>query len=431
MAAVAILGQARDVLPSRLVPRQPSRWGGIASLLIAGWTLCAWAPVASASARPQEDEDWGDVGWEEEDWTPEEDESGRSFLYRELVLGGFLSSQGLRGIPPGDPTVEHLGLSPRPPANYLGFDYVRTFPDSDPINRRWLPDWLPLTALDLHPRLVYDRLEPADGLRKLTFAPQDFWVRLDPGHRDRLSVLLGQFVLPYGVNPPFAPRQSFLLPVESTDLGLKWDWGISVKGPLGPYDWQIAATIGSGEALHSPHLFAGSSRSSHLVTARIGTPTYWDLQYGLSVLYGELPMIRAASVLMPTALSRWRIGLDGLYKYGTYLLAGAQLTYGQDGFRNDAAAVPIPMGETADVLGYRGWVDWVLPAHQDWRVGFQAESVIRDVGTPGSDDTALILETRYSISNSSSLMLDYRAELNRSMGEPADALFLTYVYYAN
>jgi hypothetical protein len=309
-------------------------------------------------------------------------------------------------------------------------DYVKTFTTSSFINKR-LPDWLQLKVMDLHPRLVYDRMEESDGLEKVKFAPQDFWLRFNPGGVDRLMLRVGQFVIPYGVNPILAPRQRFLLPIEGTDLGLKWDWGLDLKGPAGSYDWEIATTIGSGEALHSPQLFTGSDRASYLITGRIGSPTYWDFQHGFSFLYGYLPVIMGPTVKSDVAISRWRIGYDAFYKYGTYLMTGVQLTYGQDGFAGDEEFVGVTGGKTADVLCTRAWADWVIPKYQNVRLAIQFESVLRDLSTSGADDTAVIFQVGYSFTTTITAMLDYREELNPSMGKENDAIYFTFIYYGS
>ncbi len=166
------------------------------------------------------------------------------------------------------------------------------------------------------------------------------------------------------------------------------------------------------------------------MTGRVGTPVYWDLQYGVSFLYGDLRFIRGAHVFSNRSISRWRLGLDSFYKFGTWLMAGAQLTYGQDGFAGDEEFVMITMGETADVLGFRVMVDWVPPEGINWRVAAQFETVNRDLNTSGVSDTALILELGYSVSTSLSLMLDHRIEFSRSMGQENDAIYLTAIYYA-
>ncbi len=371
--------------------------------------------------------------WEEddEDWGDEEEDTGRSFFYKELVVSGFYSRNGVMGLPMDDPDEDHLEFSPRPPGSYVGFDYIRTFTSASPINQR-LPAWFQLTAVDLHPRFLFDRMEVDDGLEhKLDFAPQDFWARFDLGGRDRLTLRVGQFVLPYGVNPPLAPRQKFILPVEALDLGLKWDWGVNLKGPWGEYDWELAATIGSGEALHSTHTFRSSERNSYLFTGRVGTPTYWDLQYGLSFLVGDIPTIRAANVMNELSISRWRVGFDTFYKCGTFLMVGAQVTYGQDGYAGDEEYIGFTGGETADVLAYRLWADWVVPTHSDLRLGAQFESIYRDLSTADSDDTAVVFEVGYSLSTNVSVMMDYRIDINRTMGEEDNAVYVTFVYYGS
>jgi hypothetical protein len=144
---------------------------------------------------------------------------------------------------------------------------------------------------------------------------------------------------------------------------------------------------------------------------------------------GDLPTIRGANVMNEAAVSRWRVGFDAFYKYGTYLMVGGQVTYGQDGYAGDEEHVVITGGRPADVLGYRVWADWVLPMHYDLRLSAQFESLIRDLSSSDSDDTAVILEAAYSLTTAVSVMLDYRVELSRSMGEESDAVYITFIYY--
>lgn len=364
---------------------------------------------------------------QDENWD-EEEGIGRSFLFKEVVLSVSYYFNRVPGLPSGAFIKDHFDISPRPPGNYMGLDYVKTLTSSSLINKM-LPDWLPLKAMGLHPRLVYDRMERSDGLDQVEFAPQDFWLRFNPGGMDRLTLRVGQFVIPYGVNPILAPRQRFMLPIEATDLGLKWDWGLALKGPVGKYDWEIATTIGSGGALHAPRLFTGSDRASYLITGRIGSPTYWDFQQGLSFLYGDLPVIMGPTVISDVAISRWRVGYDAFYKYGTYLMTGAQLTYGQDGFAGDEEFVMVTNGKTADVLGSRVWADWVIPKYQNVRLAIQFESIIRDLSTWWAYDSAIIFQIDYSFTTAITAMLDYREGLN-PMGRENDGLYFTLIYYS-
>ncbi|MFQ5709828.1 MAG: hypothetical protein ACE5HO_20430 [bacterium] len=359
-----------------------------------------------------------------------QENTGRVFFFKEVVLSAFYSFDGVSGLPPSDLTKDHFEISPRPPGNYIGLDYVKTFTSSSLANKV-LPDWLPLTAMNLHPRLVYDRMERNGGLDRIKVAPQDFWLRFNPGGLDRLNLRVGQFVIPYGVNPILAPRQQFLLPVEATDLGLKWDWGLDLKGPAGEYDWEIAMTIGSGEGVHAPRLLTNSDRRRYLITGRIGAPTYWDFQQGLSFLYGDLPVIMGPTIFSDVAISRWRIGYDAFYKYGTYLMLGGQLAYGQDGFAGDAQFVMVTRGKSADVFSLRVWADWVIPKHQDVRLTVQFESVVHDLATAGSDDTAAIFQLGYSFTTTITTMLHYRQELNRAIGEKNNAVYFTFIYYGS
>ena len=385
------------------------------------------APIRQG--RDEGEEGWEEEeDWEEEDWEEEEEGAGRWFLYSEAVFSAFYTAEGAKGIPPDDSSEDHVEFSPRPPGNYIGLDYVETFASSS-LPNRVLPGWLPLKTIDLHPRLLFDPVEESDSPNQIKLIPQDFWARFNPGEIDRLTLRVGQFVIPYGVHPILAPRQRFILPLEATDLGFKWDWGVDLKGPVGEYDWEVAATLGTGEAFHTTNLLGGPDHTSYLLTGRIGTPTYRDLQGSFSFLYGELPLIRGPNISRSPTISRWRMGLDSSYKYGTYLMAGAQLTFGQDGFAGDAVHVPLSEGETANALGYRAWADWVVPWHDDLRLAIQFESVIRNLARSDSDSTAFIWEMNYSLTTTVSLMIDYRVELSRPVGERFDAVFLTLVYY--
>ncbi len=329
---------------------------------------------ATLDEAHQDDEVWDEVPLDR----------GSSFLYKEAVFSSSFSRR----------ESDTFVLSHRPPGSYVALDYVRTFTSESRANRA-LPRWLQLSAIDLHPRIVYygempdsDSMEMGEGVDwpmaegdEVDFAPQDFWVRFQLAGNDRLTLRIGQIALPYGVNPLMAPRQTFILPVEELDLGLKWDWGVGIKGPLGEHDWELAATIGSGEAWHSPSSLGGTRPSSHLFTARVGSPTYWNFQYGLSALVGELPTLHGPYMVDDFALSRRRLSLDGSYKIGTYLAVGAQVTYGQDGYSGDEDHVLINRGRaTADVLGYRAWVDWVPLVETDLRLTGQFESLTRDLG---------------------------------------------------
>jgi len=380
---------------------------------------------AARGGGQQEDEGGDEASWDR----------GRSFLYKEIVVSTSFSRRESDG----------LVLSHHPPGSYVALDYVRTFTAESRANRA-LPGWLELGAIDLHPRAVYHGKMPdsdmmamgegvdwpmADG-GEVHFAPQDFWVRFQLAGNDRLTLRVGQFVLPYGGSPLMAPRQTFILPVEALDLGLKWDWGLGIKGPLGGHEWELAATVGSGEAWHAPSALGGERPASRLFSGRVGSPSYWNFQYGLSALVGALPTLHGPFMVDDFALSRRRLSVDGSYKLGTYLSFGAQATYGHDGHAGDEDHVLINQGRaTAAVLGYRAWADWVPAGGYDLRLAGQFEALTRDRGTPGTTESAAILEISYSLTTEITVKLDYRAVLEDFMGLDDDALHLTVVYYGS
>ncbi len=164
----------------------------------------------------------------------------------------------------------------------------------------------------------------------------------------------------------------------------------------------------------------------------MGSPPYWNFQYGLSALVGELATLHGPFIVDDFALSRRRLSLDGSYKIDTYLSVGSQVTYGQDGHAGDEDHVLINQGRAAaDVLGYRAWVDWVPSDGYDLRLAGQFESLTRDRGTPDTTESAAILEISYSLTTEITFKFDYRAVLRDFMGLQDDALHLTLVYYGS
>ena len=375
-----------------------------------------------------------------------------SFFHWDMNASGFYSARGATLSGTG---TSHWQPTDRVPRNYAGCEYIYTTGETSPL-RHLGP--LELTTVDLNPHLEFDFNPPLDMSNAVGDEPtldlhstsldinsdhdrrkvriklvlHDFWVRFAPEGMERTTIRLGHFDIPYGINPIMAPRGGvFVMPPEIDDIGFKKDWGIGWKAPLGRYDYELAATIGSGLGLHSPGWFKGSSRRSFAVSARVGAPTYWDFQYGLSGLYGKIPLLMADERLDDRAIEHWRVGADAFYKYRAHTMFMAQIGFGQDGDQLFDSSAP-----RSEVLAAHVLVDHIPPWFQLMDFKLQLKTVFDDLGEARSDHTAMLVEAAYSLSDAIMLRLDYVHEFTvtaamEAMGYPADdRVYLTINFYS-
>lgn len=203
----------------------------------------------------------------------------QQLLYKEANLAGFYSRAG------------SLRSSPESPLSALGFEYFWRAPEN-------VPGQWHASVLDLYLQLAYD-----PGARHLVVRARDTWLRFEEP-RTGAQVRLGHFDLPFGLIPPLALRGQALQSLSELSLGFAQDWGLNTHGRWGRFEYDAAATIGSGDA---PRL---RSRSA-LWTGRLGLPTYRKAQYGISLLYGNAH--RPGQRGSPPA--SWRVAVDGVFIY--------------------------------------------------------------------------------------------------------------------
>ncbi|MBI4606699.1 MAG: hypothetical protein HY721_32445 [Planctomycetes bacterium] len=355
---------------------------------------------------------------------------------KELNLAVVYSHEGLPGLSSSETGVDHLELSPRFPRTFIGAEVEGNLTEEAPVNRL-LGGHVQLAAFDFHLRLEVDPTEPTNELDRYEFMAQDFWIRLETPHIDRLSLRIGQVTVPYGVNPVLAPRGRFLLPIEAHDVGFKWDWGGVLKGPLGDYDWELGATTGAGMQPHPPHYVF--EEDAYMLTARLGAPTYWDFQYGLSGLFGKSPTLMLDKRLGPP-VSRWRAAGDLFYKLLVHTMLMGQAFVGQDGFDGDSEKAFGMDGDPNLLAGFLVEVDFVPPfgsteesrrEWQNWELNAQLASVFFDLERHDSDNNSLTLEVARSLTDKLTLRLDWVHDFHVATGTGVedDAIFVSLYYY--
>jgi hypothetical protein len=312
--------------------------------------------------------------------------AGGSILYREVnLLVGYSELDGLVGEKPG---VQR---------NSLGFEYFRKVSND-------FGDYL---TSDLQVRLGYDSELPADDAWALEV--HNAWVEYMPGLGRKIRI--GHFSPAFGLEPGVDTHGTLFQTLAGRDIGFKKDWGIAYRGALGLFDYTVAAQIGSGMAIERKD-------GSYLATARMGTPAGHNLEWGLSILYGEvLQSIEMRTVPRPhisdEAISKCRLGADAQYLRGPFSFKG-ETTFGRN--------------ESNDVVGVLFQTDYTVPSVQTLTLKAQGRFWTDDPGNRESDFATVALGGSYDFMPSWRMRAGVFHDLDKPGSREDTAVFLQ-VYY--
>jgi len=191
--------------------------------------------------------------------------------------------------------------------NSVGFEYYKKFSN----------DYGDFLTTDVQMRVSYDTQE--DQGEAWGVELHNAWVeyKLDLGY----TVRAGHFDPAFGLEPLIDTHGSLLQTLAGHNVGFKKDWGLSHKGILGSFDYELSATLGSGMSVRHKD-------DSYLLAGRIGNPQSEDFRYGMSLLYGKTLMSKQVRTIpVPNLVSeetvrRERIGFDVQYRYGSFDIKG-------------------------------------------------------------------------------------------------------------
>jgi len=228
----------------------------------------------------------------------------------------------------------------------------------------------------------------------------------------RSNIKIGHFDVPFGLEPLIDTHSTLLQTQTSKNIGFKQDWGLSVNGALPSFDYEVAATLGTGGVEK-----ISREDGSYLLSGRIGAPSSENFQYGFSLLYGRVfPSVYGTSdYLFEKALLMRRLGLDGQYLYRSYVFKG-EIAYGKD--------------EDRHVLSSLFEVDYTLPKYQKWQLEAQIKSFINDLEKSGSDDTIMTLGVSCKVTKEVTLRANYIHDFNLRLGGEEDILGFQLYYYS-
>jgi len=282
--------------------------------------------------------------------------------------------------------------------NSIGFEDYRKFSNG-------YGDYL---TADLQMRLAYDSVQNSHNAWGIQV--HNAWLLYKMNYAAKLRI--GHFDPAFGLEPQLDTHGTILQTLAMKDIGFKKDWGVGLEGALPKFDYKLALQLGSGMGIHRRD-------ESFLLTARVGTPTSENFQYGVSFLYGrvleseDMRTIPQDKLLSDNTISKKRVGLDSQYLFGPYLLKG-EIAYGEN--------------DNKKVLGYLGELDYIIPRYQNWELELQFQSWINKLGESSSDDSTLTLGTSYRFSQSTTLRAAFSHDFN-SMGQKEEDRILLQFYF--
>lgn len=314
--------------------------------------------------------------------------AGNSTLYKEAnALTGYSEEE------------EWIGEKGHHLKNSIGFEWFKKYSN----------DYGDFLTTDLQMRLAYDTSRSSEDAWALEV--HNAWTEYKLGLGK--SVRMGHFSPAFGLEPSTDTHGTLFQTLAGQDIGFKKDWGAGFKSGIGPFDYELAAQIGSGMGIEHKD-------NSHLLSGRIGNPIGGNLQFGISGLFGEvLNAMEMATIPQPDyadkAVSKSRIGADTKYLYGPFLFMG-EISAG----RNDES----------DVLGALLEVDYIIPTLQELTLNSQCRFWSDDPGSSANDSSEIGLGFSWRVNQSMTVRSGVFYELENAAATEDTRTYLQLYYYA-
>jgi len=222
----------------------------------------------------------------------------------------------------------------------------------------------------------------------------------------------GHFSPAFGLEPSMDTHGTLFQTLAGTDIGYKKDWGIGYRGAAGIFDYEVAGQLGTGMGIERRD-------NSYLASGRIGPPPGGDVQYGVSLLYGEvlpgddfriIPRPRASGEMV----QKQRIGADARWLLGPFLF----MWEGSFG-KNDSD----------DVLGTLIEADYTVPAVQSLTLKGQGRYWSDDPGNPDRVSLSVGLGLSYRANDAVTLRSAVFHDVEKSADGEDTRIFIQFYYF--
>lgn len=307
-------------------------------------------------------------------------------FYKELnLIGGHSRQEGWIGH------TQEL-------SNSIGFEHFGKFSS----------DYGDYLTTDLQVRGAYDANEPFSEATSCEI--HNAWAEYRAN--SAVKIKAGHFEPAFGLEQIIDAHSTILQLLTMNNIGYTKDWGVEMRGSLPEFDYWVALQLGSGMSIRRID-------SSYLVTARVGTPSGRDFQYGVSALCGNVLDTEGMStfphnhLMSNEAIVKERLGFDCLYTWNSFVLKG-ETAFG--------------VNDNSNVIGYLIEADYTPPRSQNWEFEAQFQSFVNDLGSSRTDDSTLSIGLTYKLSQTVTLRAAFTHDLNQYHQEK-DTQFVVQFYY--
>ena len=283
-------------------------------------------------------------------------------------------------------------------SNSVGFEHYGKFSS----------DYGDYLTTDLQIRFAYDSSQKFNEAWSVEL--HNVWAEYRANNA--LKVKAGHFEPAFGLEQVIDVHSTILQTLAMENIGYTRDWGLGIRGTLEGFDYWAALQLGSGMSIRRID-------ASYLFSARVGTPTNRDFQYGISAMIGNILETMGMStfpknhLLANDAVFKERIGFDCIYNWNSFLLKG-ETAYG--------------INDAKNVIGYMVELDYTPPRNQNWEFEIQFQSFVNDLGKSRTDDSTFSAGLTYKLSQAITLRAVFQQDLNR-YHQPRDTRGLIQFYY--
>lgn len=263
----------------------------------------------------------------------------------------------------------------------IGFEYYQKFANE-------YGDFL---TANLQVRLPYNSREDSEDAWGVEI--HNAWLEYKLGLGSFLRA--GHIEPAFGLEPALDTHNTLMQTLAAVNLGFKKDWGVKYRGMLGAFDYEIAATLGSGMSIRHKD-------NSYLVSARIQNSEVNDFRYGASLMYGntlrskQVYTIPYPDLVSEETVHRKRLGLDLRYRYGPFDFK-AEGAFGENN------------GQT--VGGAMGEVVYTLPQLQKLMIKGQTSYWAHSFKGSAKDDLVIKSVVEYKLSSWCTIRAGYQHDL--------------------
>ncbi len=164
--------------------------------------------------------------------------------------------------------------------------------------------------------------------------------------RGRMNLRIGHFEIPVGLEHTIDTNGTLRDYTHGRNIGLKADWGASLNGILNGAEYEVSLTRGSGNTWET-------NGDPYIAAARIGTPSYRNLIWGVSAMTGDVYIHNTDG----QTVERQRVAVDLQWFIMQYGIFG-ELSIGEEEGQNTSTGL-VELNRTANSGAWMAYAQYV------------------------------------------------------------------------